>query len=140
MQLRALIESFLKRLRKKPPSRRPSDPPAYPLGLSKEQAEQVHQISSTPAYKHYTAALQQACESEFRRFLSGLPHDEYLTSCGRIQMLLDVLALPETIDQKVREIDEHSRSTRPVEPDLPLNLAGTAWWAARNGSGNGSGR
>ena len=69
-------------------------------------------------------------ESEFRLLLSGLPHDQYLVKSGRIQALMDVLTLPDTIDLKAKELDEHQRS--PAEPapgKRDLTFFGSPLWS-----------
>lgn len=107
----SLIASFLKRLlsprRSPPPS---SERPVYPLGLNQEQVDSLRRLASTPQWRTYTEALQAVCETEFARILSGLPHDQYLMKTGRVQALMEVLTLPDTLDQKAQEIDEHSRT------------------------------
>ena len=93
----------------------------YPLGLSRDQVDSLNQLLSTPQWRTYTEALQAVCEQDFARILSGLPQDQYQLYCGRIQARLEVLALPDTITSKARELDEHSRPAR-TEPD-PNDLA-----------------
>lgn len=95
-------------------------------------------LASTPQYNSFTAALQAVCEREFGQLLSGLSHPDYLVLCGRLQARLEILALPDTLEQKAREIDEHSRSA-PSTPDTSkrdLTFFGSPFWGrTRNGTG-----
>lgn len=64
------------------------------------------------------------------RILSGLPQEQYQLKCGKVQALLDVLSLPETIDQKAREIDEHQRPADPgTSAKRDLTFFGTPLWS-----------
>lgn len=126
------VASFLRRLLKRQPSRPPHSeaPQAFPLGLNRDQVEAVVKLASTPQYNSYTAALQAVSEKEFAQLLSGLPHDQYLLLCGRIQARLEVLSLPETLELKLRELDEHRRT--PDTPDRSrhdLALVGSPYWS-----------
>lgn len=58
------------------------------------------------------------CESEIRAIISGLPYEQYLIACGKLQSKLEVLALPDTLTMKAKEIDDH---TRPAANDTSLN-------------------
>jgi hypothetical protein len=122
------IASFLRRLLSPRPSK-PQQAPAYPLGLSQDQVDSLRQLRSIPQWRSYSEALQAVCESDMARLLSGLPHDQYLLTCGRIQSRMESLTLLDTLDQKAREIDEHSRpAPEPTFRDLPF--VGSVWWDA----------
>ena len=67
--------------------------------------------------------------------LSGLPHDEYLKKSGRVTALMDVLALPDTIDLKAKELDDHARSAPDAAPGKrDLTFFGSPFWDKRGGT------
>jgi len=151
-----VIASFLTRLRKAVPSQRPkaAGVPEYPLGLQPDQVQDLRHLVSTPQWRTYTEALHKVCEQGMAQILSGLPQEQYLLLCGRTQALLDVLSLPETIDQKSREIDEHNRPASPIASGKrDLTFFGSPFWSpsrapsihkpdvdrSRNGTGMGEG-
>ena len=109
---------------------------AYPLGLNQGQVESLRHLRSIPQYKALTEALNAVCENELKLLISGLPHDQYLVKCGRVQMLMDVLTLPDTIDLKAKELDDHARSASvPVDPaKRDLTFWGSPFWNKRGGT------
>ena len=119
MTSQTLTESFLRRVWKKapPPSRPGPASPAYPLGLNQDQVNSLRLLHSTPQWQTFTVALQAVCETELSRIITGLPHDQYLIACGRLQSKLEVLSLPETIDLKASELDEHQRHSASTAPE-----------------------
>ena len=136
MSYRAEIASFLTRLlnrRRSPAQQRPSVGPVprqYPLGLNQDQVDHLRQLLSTPQWRSFSEALQAVSDTEIRAIISGLPYEQYQQKCGKVQALLDVLSLPETIDQKAREIDEHQRpaDTGP-SPQRDLTFFGSPFWS-----------
>lgn len=129
---RIRIGSFLTRLLK----RQPSQPPLpegqvqYPLGLNREQVEALQHLASTPQWRSFSAALEAVCEQQFAQMIRGLPHEQYLVLCGKTQTLLDVLALPETIQQKASELHERTR-TADAAPNAS-RFFGTGWFRDLN--------
>ena len=123
-------ESFLTRLKNRLFSPRQGQEPQYPLGLNRQQVSSLQHLASTPQWRTFTEALQAVCDNDIARLISGLPHDEYLKKCGRIQALMDVLTLPETLDQKAKDLDEHQRRTRdPAPGKRDLTFFGSALWS-----------
>ena len=131
MLFKDVIESFLTRLRRKQPSPPPSKGEVqYPLGLTKDQVASLRLLSSTPQWRTFTEALQAVCENEIARLIKGLSQDEYQLKCGRIQALMDVLTLPETIDLKAKELDDHARqSDAPPSGKRDLTFFGSPFWS-----------
>src|SRR5687767_11581516 len=68
-------------------------PAAYPLGLTGEQVASLRALRSTPAWRHYSAALSQLYEAEAGKLISGLAHDPYLIVSGRVQAYEHALTL-----------------------------------------------
>ena len=133
----SLLQKLLSRL---PQAQRPKPgeprPMAYPLGLNQGQVESLRHLRSIPQYKALTEALNAVCENELKLLISGLSHDQYLVKCGRVQMLMDVLTLPDTIDLKAKELDDHARSASvPVDPaKRDLTFWGSPFWNKRGGT------
>lgn len=66
------------------------------------------------------------------QILSGLPQDRYMMMCGRVQALLDVLTLPETLDRKASELDEHNRTadtSHQSNGHRDLTFFGSPYWS-----------
>ena len=83
-----------------------------------------------------------------RHILSGLPQEQYQLKCGKVQALMDVLTLPETIDLKAQELDDHARPADDIpsgkrnltffgssyfSPSRPPNIHGPAGVARADG-------
>lgn len=131
MPSRSEIDGFLTRLfKKRQVQSSKSEGKQYPLGLDQAQVDNLRQLIPTPAWQGFSVALRAVCDKEIAKIISGLTHDQYLLQCGRVQTLLDVLSLPETIDQKAREIDEHNRpaDTGP-SPKRDLTFFGSPFWS-----------
>ena len=109
MSLKDVLASALSRLLRKRPSAPTPGEVQYPLGLSRDQVDSLRKLASTPQWRSLSEALQAVCENEMARIIKGLPQDEYQLKCGRVQALMDVLTLPETIDLKAQELDDHAR-------------------------------
>ena len=128
----SLIKTVLSRIlhRKARPSRPQPGVVQYPLGLSADQVASLRQLSSTPQWRSLSEALEAVCEREMQAILGGLPQEQYQLKCGKVQALMDVLTLPETIDLKAQELDDHARRTTDVAPGKRnLTFFGSPLWS-----------
>jgi hypothetical protein len=107
-----------------------------PLGLSQGAVEQLRHLESTPAWRHYQAALQAAFEIEATRLHSGLAHDEYLKCCGithglraAYTLVPNILDYVEARERKQDDIARNARErTESAAAFTDLAFAGGPWW------------
>lgn len=73
--------------------------------------------------------------------LSGLPHDEYLKSSGRLAAFTEVLLLIDTLTHSQRLLDERTADHRPSTTDTAQSDALLFWGSpyARTRLFNGTG-
>ncbi len=126
-----MVQSFLTGLRKRLFASRPKQGDiVYPLGLNRDQITSIQHLAGTPQWQSFENAIQAVCENEFKVLLSGLPHDQYLAKCGRITALMDILTLPDTLEQKAKDLDEHQRSaSEPAPGKRDLTFFGSSYFS-----------
>ena len=131
-----LKKFFRSRIRRNSNSSRPdSNGPAMaaplPLGLSRDQLEQIQALTQQASYKHYSAALEHLYENNLQAMLRGLAHDAYLFQCGVCFAIEQIAALPADLTLKLRETDaRHTADATQSDADAGAIFANTPFWDA----------
>ena len=126
--IRKIFSRLLTR-RQQPPSK--LDSSNLPLGLSREQVEQIQVLTELIPYKHYSAALERLYENNIAAILRPSSHDAYLFQCGVCFALEQIAALPGDLTLKLREQDaRHTHSTPEPDTDASAVFANSPYWDA----------
>lgn len=107
--------------------------PQLPLGLSRDQLEQIQALTEGAPYKHYLGALERLYETNLAAILRGLPHEAYMFQCGVCFALEQIAKLPADLTAKGKELDaRHNANTSPdTASDASAALfANTPFWDA----------
>ena len=129
--LNTISKLFQSRIRRhQTPSKQDSN--SLPLGLSRDQLDQIQALTEIPAYRHYLAALGHLYENNLAAMLRGLTHDAYLFQCGACYALEQIARLPGDLTDKTRELDaRHTAATSPADTDAAsVIFANTPFWDA----------
>ena len=128
--LDTLKRFFRSRIKRSLPSGKPPEP-GLPLGLSRDQLEQIVALTEIPGYKYYTGALERLYENNLTAILRGLPHEAYMFQCGVCFALEQIAALPGDLTQKRTELDaRHTSTAEPDTADASAIFANTPFWDA----------
>ena len=107
-------------------------PSGFPLGLSQEQVEHLHQLVSTPHWRHYLAALELVCEREAAQLATGLPQEKYMFQCGVFYALRQAHSLAANIVAATQNLEEikHGRDLAAAAADQRRanTFLNTPWW------------
>lgn len=103
--------------------------PSLPLGLSREQLEEIRALTETTHYKHYLEALEGLYEHNVAALLRPLSHEAYLFQCGVCFALESIAALPGDLSLKARELDAR-HTGRPPDLDASAVFVNTPFWDA----------
>jgi hypothetical protein len=113
--------------RQSPPSK---SEPSLPLGLNRDQLEQIQAFTEMVPYKHYVTVLGRLYEHNLAAILRGLPHEAYMFQCGVCFALEQIAKLPDDLTLKLRELDaRHSANTDSV-PDASAIFTNSPFWEA----------
>ena len=106
---------FLSRIKRLLPQSKPAQPPeaVLPLGLSRDQLNQIQALTEMIPYKHYLVAVERLYESNLGALLRGLPHDAYLFQCGVCFALEQIAKLPNDLTIKARDLDARHPPSSP---------------------------
>lgn len=103
--------------------------PSLPLGVSRDQLEQIHNLTEMPAYKHYLGALESLYENNLAAILRGLPHDAYMFQCGVCFALEQIAKLPADLTAKGKELDaRHTARSPDTTADAAAVFVNTPFW------------
>ena len=105
----------------------PSQPKEV-LSLNREQAKAVMDLVQSPAWKHYSRALEEMAHRQGRVLLQGgLDYEQYLFQTGALRALKEVLRLPDYLSLfATRNPDDATNGKRhDAGPDHTLN---TVWY------------
>ena len=109
------------------PSKKPE--PQLPLGLTRDQLEQIQALTESPAYKHYLGSLERLYENNLAAILRSLPHDAYMFQCGVCFALEQIAKLPADLLVKGKELDARHTADTP-DPDASTVFVNTPFWDA----------
>jgi hypothetical protein len=128
----ATLKSLSRRLR----TRRKVDPEAGPLGLSKVHLEGLERLTQQPLWRHWQEVMEVLLDQRVARLIGGLPHEEYLKLSGEVRLLIQLVALPETITATERVRNERQQ---PEQQRSTGHFVNTAFYTGAVASpGNGS--
>ena len=117
--------------------RRKVEPEAGPLGLSPTHLEGLAVLTTQPSWRHWRAVLEVLLDQRVHRLVSGVPHDEYLKLSGETRLLIQLVALPETITATERV--RHERQ-QPEQRTGTSHFVNTPFYGGSlAGPGNGAG-
>ena len=102
---------------------------SLPLGLSRDQLEQIQAWTQGPSYKHYSLAMERLYENNLQAILRGLTHDAYMFQCGVCFAIEQIAALPADLTLKLRELDAR-HTAAPDTTDAAAVFANTPFWDA----------
>lgn len=132
MSWNSTISAILSRFSRSRLSRKPPDKTAGPLGLSPEQLAALDSLRSTPAWRHYSQALEQVYNQQLGALLRPLNHDGYLFQCGVVFALERAATL---VDDLLIARDTRARSLKPEQSDARAVL-NSPWWDAYRATQN----
>jgi len=102
-------------------------PSQGPLGLTPEQLEHLDHLRSTPAWRHYTQALEGLYQQQLAALLRPLGHDAYLFQCGVVFALERAATV---VDDLLSARDHHAKRAKPEQqPDVRAVLSSPFWHA-----------
>ena len=100
-------------------------PSQGPLGLTPEQLEHLDHLRSTPAWRHYTQALEGLYQQQLAALLRPLGHDAYLFQCGVVFALERAATI---VDDLLSARDHHAQRTQHhYESDVRAVLSSPFW-------------
>ena len=96
-----------------------------PLGLSPPDLEALDHLRSTPAWRHYSQAMEAVYNQQLSALIRPLAHDGYLFQCGVVFALERAATL---VDDLLIARDNHAR-VQPKQPSPDARaFLGTPWW------------
>lgn len=103
-----------------------------PLGLTETQIQGLKQVTSSPSWPHYLAALEALADQQTNELASGLPHDRYLFTCGALYALRRAYTLADdivTLTRNLKEIhDVRERANAEHQQRTASAFINTPWW------------
>ena len=120
-------------LRRKPLPPPPSGAWVGPLGLSREQAEAVVRLASSPAYPAYRWVLERLFEAQQEALIRRLSPEDYAFQCGALTTIRTLAELPESLSQSMRLYDDRTRSARPDDPTGSAGFLNSPWFHGWHG-------
>lgn len=103
--------------------------PSLPLGLSREQLEQIQALTETVPYKHFVTTLGHLYENNLAAILRGLPHDAYMFQCGVCFALEQIAKLPADLTAKAEELNaRHTARSPDTTADASAAFVNTPFW------------
>jgi hypothetical protein len=116
------------------------DPEAGPLGLSPTQLEGLDSLTRHPSWRHWQAVMEVLLDQRVVKLTSGLPHEEYLKVSSEMRLLIQLVALPETISATERVRHDRQQQQQPAATSHFLNTPFYSGAVASAGDGAKLGR
>jgi hypothetical protein len=86
-------------------------------------------LRTHPAWEAYQGLLERVAQAEYDRLSQGLPHDQYLTQCGKYQACRSMVDLVDILLTHLKDDNERQRLTREHARDHHAAITyGTPNW------------
>ena len=106
----------------------PSDPVAWPLGLTEVQVERVAALRGSPEGEALMEALDALCQQQTETLAGALPHDKYLFQCGVAHAIRVCAALPDLFTRYLEDSRARDQHRRHPGPDRGITFLNTPFW------------
>jgi hypothetical protein len=128
-----ILSRLFRKSRPPEASRLPPFRPRKPVPLSPDQVEGLRNLVKTPAWRHYSAVVEQVWEQETERVLRGLAQDEYQKTVGFLSGLRKAVSLPDHLlqaaDAAAKDLERvQSRPLADLAQRLRDATVGTRWF------------